>query len=81
MRRVYDALGGNIRGLEFFAAAAEGMDDEKVEEDFLQVLEQTKSDLQANMAIAEIYNRLPADAKKLWRACLLIMKTCQWKAC
>ena len=65
MRRVYDALGGNIRGLEFFAAAAYGMDDENAEEAFLQKLEQTKSDLQANMAIAEIYKRLPDDTKKL----------------
>ena len=65
MRRVYDALGGNIRGLEFFAAAAQSMDDENVEEAFLQTLEQTKSDLQANMAIAEIYKRLPDDGKKL----------------
>lgn len=65
MRRVYDALGGNIRGLEFFAAAAQSMDDENAEEAFLQTLEQTKSDLQANMAIAEIYKRLPDDAKKL----------------
>ena len=65
MRRVYDALGGNIRGLEFFAAAAQNMDDENAEEAFLQTLEQTKSELQANMAIAEIFKRLPADAKKL----------------
>jgi tetratricopeptide (TPR) repeat protein len=65
MRRVYAALGGNIRGLEFFAAAAKGMDDENAEEAFLQTLEQTKSDLQMNMAIAEIFKRLPDDAKKL----------------
>ncbi|MBE0671409.1 MAG: tetratricopeptide repeat protein [Anaerolineales bacterium] len=65
MRRVYGALGGNIRGLEFFASAAQGMHDENAEEAFLQTLEQTKSDLQANMAIAEIYKRLPDDAKKL----------------
>jgi len=65
MRRVYDALGGNIRGLEFFAAVAQIMDDENAEEAFLQTLEQTKSDLQANMAIAEIFKRLPENAKKL----------------
>lgn len=65
IRRVYDALGGNIRGLEFFAAAAKGMEDEKAKETFLKTLEQTKSDLQANMAIAEIYSRLPDDVKKL----------------
>lgn len=65
IRRVYDALGGNIRGLEFFAAAAQGMDDENAEEAFLQTLEGAKSDLQANMAIAEIYKRLPDAAKKL----------------
>jgi len=65
MRRIYDALGGNIRGLEFFVAATQGMDDENAEEAFLRTLEQTKSDLQENMAIAEIYKRLPDDAKKL----------------
>jgi len=58
-------LGGNIRGLEFFAAAAQDMDAAS-EEAFLQALEQTKSELQANMAIAEIYKRLPDDAKKLF---------------
>jgi tetratricopeptide (TPR) repeat protein len=65
MRRVYDALGGNIRGLEFFAAAVQGMDDENAEETFLQTLEQTKSDLQTNMAIAEIFKRLPDNANKI----------------
>jgi tetratricopeptide (TPR) repeat protein len=65
MRRVYDSMGGNIRGLEFFAAAVQSMDDENAEEAFLQMLEQTKSDLQVNMAIAEIYKCLSDDAKKL----------------
>jgi hypothetical protein len=64
LRRAYAALGGNPRGLEFFAAAALGMKTDE-EQAFLETLEKTKSELQANMAIEAIYNRLPADAKQL----------------
>jgi len=64
LRRAYETLGGNPRGLEFFAAAVKNM--QAADEDaFLEKLAQTKADLQADMAIEAIYNRLPAEAQKL----------------
>jgi tetratricopeptide (TPR) repeat protein len=65
LRRVYDVLGGNSRGLEFFAAAVKLMQDEGEVNAFLGKLDQVKADLQANMAIEEIHHRLPPDAQKL----------------
>lgn len=71
MRRVYDALGGNIRGLEFFDSALKELSVHEADE-LLEKLEgieaplaEAKQKLQANMAIVEIYSRLPEDAKKL----------------
>ncbi|MBX3038590.1 MAG: tetratricopeptide repeat protein [Anaerolineales bacterium] len=71
MRRVYDELGGNIRGLEFFDVALKELPVHEAYE-LLEKLEgieaplaEAKQKLQANMAIAEIYSRLPDDAKKL----------------
>jgi len=64
MRRVYEGLGGNPRGLEFFAAATLEMD-LKEEDTFLAALAQTQADLQANMAIRRIYERLPEHAQTL----------------
>lgn len=71
MRRVYDALGGNIRGLEFFDSALKELSAHEADE-LLEKLEgieaplaEAKQKLQANMAIAKIYSRLPDDAKKL----------------
>ena len=62
LRKVYDVLGGNSRGLEFFAAAT--LELERAEEEaFLDRLAETKSDLQANMAIEMIYAHLPPTAK------------------
>lgn len=65
LRQVYDILGGNVRGLEFFAAAVRDMETADEENAFLEKLSTVKEDLQANMAIEAIYNRLPADAKTL----------------
>jgi tetratricopeptide (TPR) repeat protein len=65
LRQVYDILGGNVRGLEFFAAAMRDMENTDEENAFLEKLSAVKEDLQANMAIETIYNRLPADAKTL----------------
>lgn len=65
LRQVYDVLGGNVRGLEFFAAAVRDMENPDEESAFLDKLSSVKEDLQANMAIEAIYNRLPADAKTL----------------
>lgn len=65
LRQVYDILGGNIRGLEFFASAVRDMENVDEENAFLQKLSTVKEDLQANMAIEAIYNRLSTDAKTL----------------
>ncbi|MBE0671408.1 MAG: tetratricopeptide repeat protein [Anaerolineales bacterium] len=65
LRQVYDILGGNVRGLEFFASAVRDMENTDEENAFLEKLSTVKEDLQANMAIEAIYNRLPADAKTL----------------
>lgn len=65
LRQVYDILGGNVRGLEFFAAAVRDMENADEENTFLEKLSTVKEDLQANMAIEAIYNRLPANAQTL----------------
>jgi len=66
VRRAYAVLGGNPRGLEFLAPAVQAMTGAE-ENAFLDALERTKSDLQANMAIQAIYNRLPEEAQTLLR--------------
>ena len=65
VRRVWEVFGGNCRGLDFFAAAVNVMQNAAEEDAFLNALAQTKSELQANMALEEIYKYLPADAQKL----------------
>jgi tetratricopeptide (TPR) repeat protein len=65
IRRVYDVLSGNGRGLEFFAGAIHAMRGELEESAFLERLAHTQSDLQANLTIAEIYQRLPPPAQTL----------------
>jgi tetratricopeptide (TPR) repeat protein len=65
LRQVYDILGGNVRGLEFFASAVRDMENANEENAFLEKLSTVKEDLQANMAIEVIYNRLPTYAKTL----------------
>jgi tetratricopeptide (TPR) repeat protein len=66
LRRVYEVLGGNSRGLEFFAAAARALPPQD-EDDFLKTLDGVKSDTQADMAIETIYKRLPAAAQTALR--------------
>lgn len=67
LRHVHKVLGGNGRGLEFFAAAVRNMQNPDEEHALLEILAKTKADLQANMAIAQIYERLPFAAQKLMR--------------
>ena len=67
LRQVYTTLGGNCRGLEFFAAATLALTNADEEQALLEALAQTKEDLQANMAIEAIYQRLPEDAQRLLR--------------
>ena len=64
LRQVFEALGGNARGLEFFAAAVRDKNPAE-EAAFLDAIAQTKTKLQTNMAIAEIYAHLPAEAQTL----------------
>lgn len=66
MRRAYAVLGGNPRGLEFLAPAVEGMDSQE-EGAFLAALEQTRDEVQTNMALEAIYARLPVEAQTLLR--------------
>jgi len=66
LKQIWQTLEGNARGLEFFSAAIKDKNPEE-EAAFLDALAHTKTDLQANMAIAEIYNHLPADAQTLLR--------------
>ena len=66
LRRVYSAMGGNFRGLEFFAHAVAGMS--LVQEDeFLAKLQTVKEELQANMALAEVIAQRSGDELRLLR--------------
>ena len=67
LRRVHIVLGGNSRGLEFYATAVRNMQNSNEEDALLETLAKTKADLQADMAIAEIYQRLPSAAQNLLR--------------
>jgi hypothetical protein len=59
--QVYRTLHGNGRGLEFFAAAIQGMS-EAEEEVFLEKLAQAETETQADMALARIIEQLqPAE--------------------
>ena len=65
LRRVYKILGGNSRGLEFFAAAVKQMAQPDEEAQFLEKLAQVKTELQTDMAIEAIVDRLPENALTL----------------
>ena len=80
LRRVYDALGGNCRGLDFFAAALKTLPNADEENAFMETLARTKSELQANMAIEMIVNHLTPDAKNSCNACPPTTNPCRWKA-
>jgi tetratricopeptide (TPR) repeat protein len=66
LKQIWQTLEGNARGLELFSAAIKDKNPEE-EAAFLDALARAKTDLQANMAIAEIYSHLPADAQTLLR--------------
>ena len=65
LRRIYEVLGGNGRGLEFFVAAVRGMENPEEESAFLESLAQTKVELQADMAIERVIAHLPENARTL----------------
>ncbi len=64
LRRAYDALGGNFRGLEFFNSAIEEMS-AKEKEDFLKALEKAEQEAHTNMAISRIVKRCSEEQKEL----------------
>ena len=64
LRRVYGALGGSFRGLEFFAHAVSGMRLTE-EEQFLQAIRQSTDDAQIDMAVAEVVSQRSAEEKAL----------------
>ncbi len=64
MRRAWQALGGNFRGLEFFAKAVQDMSLEE-EEEFLARLEQAEGDIQTDMALAQVIGQRSREEKAL----------------
>ena len=64
LRRVYDTLHGNGRGLAFFAGAIQGMNLSE-ENAFLEKLAQAEEEIQADMALEQIINHLSPDERKL----------------
>ena len=66
LRRVYHTLHGNGRGLEFFAAAIQGMN-LKEEAAFLKTLRNVEAELQTNMALDQILQQLTNEERELLR--------------
>ncbi len=65
LRRLYEALGGNFKGLEFFHALSQVTGDDEA---FLRQLEQSKKELQLYMAVKELVGYLqPAERELLNR--------------
>lgn len=64
--RVYETLHGNGRGLEFFAAAIQGMNSQE-EESFLHTLAEVEMELQTNMALEQIVSHLGEQERELLR--------------
>lgn len=64
--RMYETLGRNPRGLEWFAAATLAMDPQE-EAVFAEKLAQTRDELRQNMALEETLARLSPDAHMLLR--------------
>lgn len=64
LRRAYETLGGNFRGLEFFIRAVKGMDlgEEKI---FLEKLKDAEAEIQTNMALAEVVARRSREEREL----------------
>jgi len=67
LRSVYAVLGGNCRGLEFFAAATLLIENPAEEAAFLEALADVKEELQTDMALDAIYDHLPEPARRLLR--------------
>ncbi|MCP4700693.1 MAG: hypothetical protein GY862_28140, partial [Gammaproteobacteria bacterium] len=64
LRRLYEALGGNFKGLQLVAAAQRQLS-AKEEEAFIRVLETAQDDLQTYMAIEKVTGFLAGDEYEL----------------
>jgi tetratricopeptide (TPR) repeat protein len=64
LRRVYNTLHGNGRGLAFFAGAIQGMNLAE-ENAFLEKLAQAEVEIQTDMALEQIINHLSPDEREL----------------
>jgi tetratricopeptide (TPR) repeat protein len=62
LRRLYEALGGNFKGLEFFHALNQVAGDDEA---FLQQLEQSRKELQLYMAMEKLVGYLQPDEREL----------------
>ncbi|NEW60814.1 tetratricopeptide repeat protein, partial [Sulfurovum sp. bin170] len=68
IKEVYDTLGGNYRGAEYFISAVKKMPNHTEEENFLKELSTAKRDIQVNMAIEKILSfRSPQEIELLHR--------------
>jgi tetratricopeptide (TPR) repeat protein len=65
IRSLYQDLGGNIRGLEFFASAISLLKDIDAEEMLRKSLVQAQGEIQQNMSIQAIYAHLSFPARQL----------------
>ena len=65
IRHVYEVLGGNSCGLEFFASALISIDNDGEDVDFSAVLKDSQAKTHEYMAIEKTYNHLSQDAKTL----------------
>ena len=66
-RQIYDILGGNGRGLEFFVSAVNLIKGDREETEFLVALKNSRNQIQADMAIDKIYSHISKDAQSLLR--------------
>ena len=62
LRRLYAALGGNFKGLEFFHAVSQVAGDDEA---FLRQLEQSRKELQLYMAVEKLVGYLQPDEREL----------------
>ena len=56
LRRVFEVMNGNARGLEFFAAAVQGMAVAE-EDEFLQILAAVEDEVQTDMALQQLLDQ------------------------
>ena len=65
VKKIYETLGGNYRGAEYFISAIKRMKSDREEDEFLKKLSTAKRDIQVNMAIEEILSYRSTDEVEL----------------